>query len=344
MRELQKEFDVDYFENNIFIHLQSEEEKLLMRALYNKNSTGDKYVLKDRIKDVERNKLGVIFDLMGFIPERRKKDLKRFYNMIEDYFLKKQNKFETFKHIPIEEIIRNAPKYYSLVRLLEQLNMFLSGDKNWLKNFVTKNGINFDWQRYEQWKSGQDYYKHNYGDTQCPSKWINLIQDKLIELLKCNQILLYIEYYVEDDSFNKFLKKNPSIDYKIKANYVKKSLPSENLDVLIKVIDYLLQINIQYDFITNLLIDTTVCMNAYRYIDDSGLFDVLRRKEFFIRYRLEYLLKTPQNQRIALPNEEDITLAAAQFVELYKDIVFSYNEYKARLIEKFDKTKRKLKN
>jgi len=116
--------------------------------------------------------------------EERKEELKKNYRKIEDFFKAKNNLFEQFKHIPVDEIINNSPKYYSLIRIVEQINSFLNNDPNWLKKFIAKAGIKFNWEQYEKWKAGVDFYRVSYDDTYSPAKWIHLVQDKLIEILK----------------------------------------------------------------------------------------------------------------------------------------------------------------
>lgn len=276
--------------------------------------------------------------------EKRKEELKKNYSKIESFFIAKNNLFEQFKHIPVDEIVQNAPKYYSLIRIVEQINSFLKNDQNWLKKFINKAGIKFDWGQYEKWKAGVDFYKINYDDTYSPAKWIQLVQDKLIEILKQLQILLYMECYIDEEDFKKFLKKHQDIDFKVKANYVKKSLPSEDIDLFFKVINTLIEISINNNLSSKLIIDTRVCMEAYRNIDNSKIFDLLKRKEFYVKYRLDFLRLTSTADRIELPYEEDIISVGNAFLETYKDISFIYREYKERLIEKFNKISAKVKN
>lgn len=275
--------------------------------------------------------------------EIRKEELKKNYKKIESFFKSKNFLFEQFKHIPVEEIIQNAPKYYSLIRIIEQINSFINNDSDWLKRFINKTGIKFNWEHYEKWKAGVDFYNIKYDDTFSPSKWIQIVQDKLIEILKQLQILLYIECYVDEDDFKKFLKKHQDIDFQIKANYVKKSLPSEDIDILFKIIDDLIKINIDNNLSYKLIIDTKVCMVAYRRIDNSKIFELLKRKEFYIKYRLKFLKLTPLAERLELPYEEDIINVGNTFLETYKDLTFIYNEYKARLIEKYNNVVSKIK-
>ena len=343
MRDIQKEFDSISFESLIINKVSNEEDKKLLQNFYQKDPIDDKYKLKEKIKEIDIDKLGRIFDSVGFLPDVKKEELKKNYKKIERYFLLKQKAFENYKHIPVEEIINNSPKYYAFIRLIEQLNSFINKDPNWLKEFVAKNKVKFDWNSYSKWKSGQDFYKITYNDTYSPSKWINLVQDKLIEIIKSLQILLYMEFYIEENVFKRFLKMNVEVDYKMKANYIKKSLPSEDIEILFNVVDYLLKLNVENDFTKNLVIDTTVCFKAYRFIDESGIFDLLKRKEFYVKYHLEFLNKMPTKERIIIPCEHDIVSVATNFLEGLKDLFFTYKEYKDRLIEKYNKIKSKIK-
>lgn len=341
MRDIQKEFSYESFENKILSKISEKEYKDTLLIFYMKSQDGSKYILKDKIKEIDIEKIGKIFDTIGFITEDKSNELRKYYKKIENYFLQKQKIFEQSKHIPIEQIVNNSPKYYTFIRILEQLNVFITKDKNWLKNFVQSNKINFDWSSYAKWKAGQDFYKVKYNETHSPSKWINIVQDKLIDILGQLQLLLYIEYYIDDYTFKKFLKSNAEIDYKMKANFVKKSMPSENLEIIVHLIDYLIKLNIDNDFSTNLIIDTAVCMRAYKFIDDSNVFDLLKRKEFYIKYYTECLKKMPKESRIVLPCENDIIEVADTFLETVKDLSFTYKEYKERLIEKYNKVKNK---
>ncbi|HPO50207.1 MAG TPA: hypothetical protein PLO89_07795 [Spirochaetota bacterium] len=343
MRDIQKEFVLESFDSKILNKISDDTVKNYLLNFYLKDSEGLKYILKEKIKEIDVDKIGSIFDSVGFISEAKSADLRKYYKKIENYFIKKKDFFEKFKHIPIEKIVNESPKYYSFIRIIEQLNTFITKDKDWLKKFVNSNKINFDFSAYSKWKAGQDFFKVKYDDTFSPSKWVNVIQDKLIEILGQLQILLYIEFYIDDYTFKKFLKSNVETDYKMKANFLKKSLPSEDLDLFFNVVDYLLKVNSDNDFSTNLLINTAVCMRAYKYIDDSNIFDILKRKEFYVKYYAECIRKMPKESRINLPSEEDIISVAELFLETVKDLTFTYREYKERLIEKFNKVKQKIK-
>lgn len=272
----------------------------------------------------------------------RDQKLKSDYDSIERYFAQKKNILSNFNAIPAEEIIANSPKYYSIIRVIEQINSFINKDTNWLKNFICKNKLSFDWDQYEKWKSGVDFFKISYDDTYSPSKWIATMLDKLIELLKELQLLLYVERYVDEEDFKKFLKKYPDISYKIRANYMIKSAPSENIEALFKVIDFLLKTTFENDVSSKYMIDTKVCMNAYRFIDESGVFELLKRKEFYLKYRLQYLKLVSEDNRIKIPCEADIVSVGDRFLENYQDLIYCYNEYKERLLDKYKKIKNKL--
>ncbi|HOF00237.1 MAG TPA: hypothetical protein PK385_03560 [Spirochaetota bacterium] len=272
----------------------------------------------------------------------RDEKFKRDYDAIERYFSRKKDILSNFNAVSAEEIVANSPKYYSIIRIIEQINGFINKDSNWLKNFIDKNRIPFDWGLYEKWKSGVDFFKISYDDTYSPSKWIAATLDKLIELLKELQLLLYVERYVDEEDFKRFLKKHPDISYKIRANYMVKSAPSENIELLFKVIDFLLKTTFENDVLSKYVIDTKVCMNAYRFIDESGVFELLKRKEFYLKYRLQYLKLVSENNRTKIPCESDIISVGESFLENYQDLIYCYKEYKGRLLDKYKKIKNKL--
>jgi hypothetical protein len=342
MKDIQTEFLAEVFENDVLPKIFNEADKILFRNVYLKDHDVDLYSLDTKIKDDVKEKVISVFNSIGYLPDQKRLGLMNQYRRIEKYFQKKKDFLEEYKHIPIEEIVRNAPKYYSVLRIVELINQFLSKDKDWLRNFCDKNKISFDWDKYERWKSGKDVNEKTYNDTTCPSLWIHVIQEKLVEMVKALQILLCMEFYIDESDFKRFLKVNPAIDYKMKSNYLKTSYPSENMDIIFSVIDQLLSINMENDFKVTPVIDTALCMKTYRFIDDSGLFDLLKRKEFYVKFHFEYLLKTPKEKRLALPHEEDITKVAFQFLEMLNDLRYTYKEYKLRLIEKFEKVKHKI--
>lgn len=271
------------------------------------------------------------------------KQVKHYYNKIENYFVDKEFALSNYAHLSVEEMLANAPKYYQMINLMEKLYSFISKDELWLKHFIEPRNINFNWDNYLLWKSGKDYYKRRYDDTQCPSKWLTEIFSQLLEILKMLQILFYLEFYTPEEDFKLFLKSNPVIDFKIRANYLLKSPPSEHIDKILELIDMLLKTSVETAVNTTYIIDTTVCMNVYRQIDKSEIFTLLRRKEFYVKYRLEYLRLTPQSQRLIVPQEDDIIKVCEEFLMSYKGLVFTYNEYKNRLIEKYNKIRKKLK-
>lgn len=273
--------------------------------------------------------------------ERLFKVRKTNYDKIEKYFIKKSELLESHRHIPINEILANAPNYFGLIKVVDQVNSFISKDPDWLKNYVIRHNINFDWDMYARWKAGKLFVKKKYDDTKCPSKWIHLLQEKMLELIKAIQILLFIEQYITDKEFKIFLKKFSKVDMKRKLNYMKESPPSEDIDLILKVNDYLLKKNIEYNFTTNLAIDTVVCMQTYRHLEDSGLFELLKRKVFYVTYRLQYLKNFPPYDRNELPLEKELIAACEEFIKLNYDLNFSFGEYKSKLIDKYNKIKYK---
>ena len=58
--------------------------------------------------------------------------LKHNFNQIERFFRSKQEFIQQCKHVPVEEVLRNAPKYYSFLKLVEQINSFIMKDGKWL--------------------------------------------------------------------------------------------------------------------------------------------------------------------------------------------------------------------
>ncbi len=273
------------------------------------------------------------------IDPKRKADFLSNYKRIEDFFVLKSRHLEKYKNLSIEEILNDAPKHYSWIRVVEQVNCFIFNDKNWLITFVKKNNIQFDLDAYRLWKSGKNYYKETYDATKSPTKWIVSIQDTLFEIVKSLQILLMMELHINEEDYKQFLRRNPVIEYEVRANYKIKSPPSENINEFFKLLDKLLELSMKYDFNTSLLCDTFVCMQAYREIDNSKIFDLLVKKEFYIKYHAKYL-KMTQDKRNLIPHENDLLLAADEFCVLYTDLQVAYTQYKSRLIEKYNKVKK----
>ena len=166
------------------------------------------------------------------------------------------------------------------------------------------------------------------------------MQDYFIDILEALQVLLVLEYYIKEEDYKKFLKENPKIFFKLKTNYTKSSSPSENIEKLFEIINFLLSLNIEYNFLTNPVINTTLCLKVYRKIDDSKIFELLKQKDFFIKYRLEYLKKTANFNREKLPYENDVVDIASKYSNSYSELFFTYNEYKKRLIEKQNSVKK----
>ena len=118
MRDIQREFTLESFEAKILLKISEQETKDYLLNFYFKDSDETKYILKEKIKEIDVDKIGVIFDGINFISESKIADLKKFYKKIENYFLKKKDFFEKHKHIPIEKIINDSPKYYSFIRII----------------------------------------------------------------------------------------------------------------------------------------------------------------------------------------------------------------------------------
>ena len=122
-----------------------------------------------------------------------------------------------YKHIPLENILAQAPKYYAVISVIEKINVMLSKNNDWLIKFVEKNNIKFDYDSYTIWKSGKQQSGYKYGDTQCPSKWVHVLQDFFIELLEYLQILIVMECYINEEDYKLYLQNNPKIFFKVKA-------------------------------------------------------------------------------------------------------------------------------
>jgi hypothetical protein len=269
----------------------------------------------------------------------------RFYssfNKIDNFFKEKDDYIKKYKHVSFEEVLKNAPKYYAFINFVEKINILLSKNKKWLKNFVEKNEIKFDFDLYERWKTGRNFDEKNFGykNTECPSKWVHVLQDYFIDILEALQVLLVMEYYIKEDEYKKFLRDNPKVFFKLKANYTKSSSPSENIEKLFEIINFLLDLNKEYNFLTNPVIDTALCVKVYRKIDDSKIFELLKQKDFFIKYRLEFLKKTANFNRQKLPYENDVIDVAAKYSNSFSELFFTFNEYKKRLIEKQNSVKK----
>ena len=269
-------------------------------------------------------------------------ELKHNYKKIETFFLEINEKMQSCQQLSIENILSEAPKYYVIIRFLEKFYIRVTNNQDWLKDYINKRRINFDWQRYKLWISGKNRQTRRYDDTQCPSKWITELNEQLLDLLKMLQLLLYMEAYTPDDDFRLFLRENAAIDYKYKANYLQKSLPSQDLDVFFKAIDNLIQTCIDTDITTTYDIDTVVCIKAYRVIDELDLIQILKQKEFYITYRLEFLRLVDLKKRYLIPHEEDIIHVGEEFIKVSRLFTFTFNEYKKLLIQKHEHMRLKL--
>ena len=272
--------------------------------------------------------------------KEKNQELYYYYRKIEDYFKTKEEYIRKYKHIPLEEILTNAPKYYPFINLVEKFNRYITRDQNWLKLFISRHRIKFDFDSYERWKANKKYSTVKYDHTQAPSKWIHILQEYFIDILESLQVLLIMEYYISTENYKKFLKASPEIFFKIKANFVRPSPPSEDIDKFLNLIDFLLDQNIQFDFLNNLTIDASLCMKVYRMIDNTKIFDLLKKKEFYIKYRLEYL-KSKIINRVKIPYEEEVIKVAEEFMDTVSDLKLTYKEYKSRLMEKYNKVKYK---
>ncbi|MBR3731592.1 MAG: hypothetical protein IKQ61_09805 [Spirochaetales bacterium] len=273
----------------------------------------------------------------GETKQEREAQLKQHFNQIERFFHSKQEYIQQCRHIPVEEVLRNAPRYYSFLKLIEQINSFLTKDGKWLEHYIDKKDIDFDWKNYNKWKNSIDFMKTNYDDTYCPARWVTLIQEKLIEILKQLQILLYMECYIDEENFRSFVSHTPEVSYKMKANYIDKSIPSDSLTVLFSAIDTLIRASITNDTETKYIIDTYACLEVYRKLDNLKVMDLLKRKDFYVKFRTQYLQMWGPDKRSPLPSEDDIIEVAQMFSATVDEYMFSYREYKQRLMDKHAK-------
>ncbi len=306
----------DNTENNI--NNSSDENNEISNEISDKNTT----------KNVDEN----IKQNSG--ADDRQKKLAYYFKKIENYFSEKESYILTYKHIPFEEILKTAPKHYGVISLIERINILIGKDKNWLKHFIEKMNIKFDFVTYERWKSGKLESTYKFSETQSPSRWVHILQEYFIELLEFIQVLLVMEFYINEDDYKAFLKANPKIFFKLKANFIKPSLPSEDLEKIFEIIDMLLNVNISNNFPINPVIDTTLCIKIYRKIDDSKIFDLFKRKEFYIRYHLIYLKNTINYKGMEIIFSENVIKIGENFLKKIQDLKFLYKEYKTLLIEK----------
>jgi hypothetical protein len=275
--------------------------------------------------------------------DEKEQKLDYYFKKIENFFKIKEDIILKYKQIPLDKILENAPKYYLLIQLIEKINVFLSKDKNWLIHFVELNKIKFDIEAFTHWKSSKEFAKTNYSDTQAPSKWIHFIQDYLLDMLESLQILMIIEFYLDEDDYKKFLRKNHNLFFKLKANFIPPSPPTEDIEKIFEIINYLLDINMKYDLTANLMVNAAICIQVYRTIDNSKLFELLKKKAFYLKFRLEYLKNTSTLDRKKLPFEIDLIKVAETFLKKTPELITNYNEYKKRLIEKKERIHRKVK-
>ena len=285
-------------------------------------------------------------EVISSIDDRRLesaiRELKHNYKKIEVFFLDINEKMQSCQQLSIEKILAEAPKYYVIVRFLEKFYARVTNNSDWLKEYIDRRRINFDWQRYKLWLSGKNRQTRRYDDTQCPSKWITELNEQLLDLVKMLQLLLYMEAYTPDEDFRLFLRENAAIDFKYKANYLQKSVPSQDIEAFFKAINSLTQTCIDTEISTSYDIDTVICIKAYRVIDELNLLQILKQKEFYVTYRLEFLRLVDLNKRYVIPQEEDIIHVGEEFIKASRIFTFTFNEYKKLLIEKHEHMRLKL--
>ncbi len=266
--------------------------------------------------------------------EERKKKLGFYFQKIDNYLKEKEQYIKTYKHIPVEEIFRNAPKYYGMIDLIEKFNVFLTKNRDWLKSFVKNINVKFDFDSYNRWKSTKKFENFKFTSTQVPSKWIHIIQEYLIEILEYIQILLVLEFFINEADYREFLRANPKLFFKLKANFIKPSTPSDKLELVFETIDLLLNINMANNFPVNHAVDIVLCIRIYRKIDNLKIMSLLKSKAFYVKYRLEYLKNVNYFKGSEIIYKENIIKVCDDFLKAVDDLAFNYNEYKKRLIEK----------
>ncbi|MEE1291086.1 MAG: hypothetical protein UHW86_08655, partial [Spirochaetota bacterium] len=90
-------------------------------------------------------------------------------------------------------------------------------------------------------------------------------------------------------------------------------------------------------------IDTLECIKAYRFIDESDIMNILKQKDFYVTYHLEMMKKMPKAERYVMPEEEETIAVAEKFCDMYKNLFFTFNDYKRVLIEKQNRVRSKMK-
>jgi hypothetical protein len=85
------------------------------------------------------------------------------------------------------------------------------------------------------------------------------------------------------------------------------------------------------------------CIKAYRFIDESDIMNILKQKDFYVTYHLEMMKKMPKAERYVMPEEEETIAVAEKFCDMYKNLFFTFNDYKRVLIEKQNRVRSKMK-
>lgn len=277
------------------------------------------------------------------VLEEKNEQIKDVYHMIEVFFMKKTREFEINENFSVDSVLADAPSYYSLIHFFERFYAAITKNENWLENYISRKNINFNWKKYKTWVAGKLNAKRSYNDTLCPSSWITELINMFTEILKMLQDLLVMEVYLPDDDFKAFLRKNPVIEYKYKANYLQKSPPSQDIEVFFKVIDTLSKVYREAEQSNFFDIDTAECIKAYRFIDESNIMNILKQKDFYVTFHLEMMQKMPKTERYVIPDEDSIMVTAEKFHDMYKTLFFAFNDYKKLLIEKQDRVRKKIK-
>ncbi|MCH5149744.1 MAG: hypothetical protein J1G30_03670 [Spirochaetales bacterium] len=275
--------------------------------------------------------------------KEKNEQIKDIYHIIEVFFMKKAHEFEVNEQFSVDSVLADAPSYYSLIHFFECFYAAITKNENWLENYINKKKINFNWKKYKAWVAGKQNAKRSYNDTLCPSSWITELINMFAEMLKMLQDLLVMEVYLPDEDFKTFLRKNPVIEYKYKANLLQKSPPSQDIDVFFRVINALSKAYREADQSNYFDIDTAECIKAYRFIDESDIMNILKQKDFYVTFHLEMMQKMPKAERYVMPDEDGTMATAEKFHNTYKNLFFAFNEYKKLLTEKQNRVRKIIK-
>lgn len=67
------------------------------------------------------------------IEQSKEEQFYHSFNKIDNFFKSKEEYIKKYKHVPFDEILKNAPKFYAFINFVEKINILLSKNKGWLK-------------------------------------------------------------------------------------------------------------------------------------------------------------------------------------------------------------------